>query len=77
MTYMDLDLTGFTPSANQGKSVLHDWQMYERFGGCDSRHRRWDGIRRKPWYKRVLIRLGDLVFGRKERQVPITQQRER
>ena len=77
MTYMDLDLTGFKPSEKQGESVLHDWRMYERFSGCDSRHRRWDGIRRKPWYKRVLIRLGDLVFGRKERQVPITQQRER
>ena len=64
---MDLDLTGFTPSANQEKSVLNDWRMYEQFGGRDSRHRRWDGIRQKPWYTRVLIRLGDAVFNRNHR----------
>ena len=41
-------------------------RMYERCGGRIG-HRRWDGIRLKPWYKRIIISLCGFISTRYRR----------
>jgi hypothetical protein len=59
--HMTLELIGFKPVARrQRQEKPADMRMYERCGGRIG-HRRWDGIRLKPWYKRIIISLCDFI----------------
>ena len=58
---MTLELIRFKPVAwRQRQEKSADMRMYERCGGRIG-HRRWDGIRLKPWYKRIIISLCDFI----------------